>query len=297
VAGLTVASVNLRACRFAGAHHLDQLRVEESDFADTPPGGRWTNRQTLAEEHHWRAAHSHRDPTSTAHGHQGIARTTRAAPAGRKPGWYRPDLQPPPWLEVELPSAAQVAALYRALRKGREDDKDEPGAADFYYGEMEMRRHAKREEVKAERRRGHERHWATAASEYAVLWLYWLASGYGLRAWRALVSFLVLLSVAAGLFAFTGGFASSATASAASPTATTRPASTTPPSPPTPTAATADTSFGGAMVYSARTVIGLTRDPQPRLTRFGDAVQILLRILGPVLLGLAVLSVRGRVKR
>jgi hypothetical protein len=219
------------------------------------------------------------------------------SPNSRKPGWYRPDLQPPPWLEVELPSAAQVAALYRALRKGREDNKDEPGAADFYYGEMEMRRHAKREEVKAERRRGHERHWATAASEYAVLWLYWLASGYGLRAWRALVSFLVLLSVAAGLFAFTGGFASSATASAASPTATTRPASTTPPSPPTPTAATADTSFGGAMVYSARTVIGLTRDPQPRLTRFGDAVQILLRILGPVLLGLAVLSVRGRVKR
>jgi hypothetical protein len=37
--------------------------------------------------------------------------------------------------------------------------------------------------------------------------------------------------------------------------------------------------------------------PQPELTRFGDVVQILLRILGPVLLGLAVLSVRGRVKR
>jgi hypothetical protein len=33
--------------------------------------------------------------------------------------------------------------LYRALRKGREDAKDEPGAADFHYGEMEMRRHAR----------------------------------------------------------------------------------------------------------------------------------------------------------
>jgi hypothetical protein len=28
--------------------------------------------------------------------------------------------------------------------QGREDAKDEPGAADFYYGEMEMRRHAGR---------------------------------------------------------------------------------------------------------------------------------------------------------
>jgi hypothetical protein len=37
----------------------------------------------------------------------------------------------------------QIAGLYRALRKGREDLKDEPGAADFYYGEMEMRRRAR----------------------------------------------------------------------------------------------------------------------------------------------------------
>jgi Luciferase-like monooxygenase len=35
----------------------------------------------------------------------------------------------------------EIATIYRALRKGREDNKDEPGAADFYYGEMEMRRH------------------------------------------------------------------------------------------------------------------------------------------------------------
>ena len=36
--------------------------------------------------------------------------------------------------------AREVAGVYRDLRKGREDNKDEPGAADFYYGEMEMRR-------------------------------------------------------------------------------------------------------------------------------------------------------------
>ena len=39
--------------------------------------------------------------------------------------------------------AGQIAGLYRALRKGREDTKDKPGAADLYYGEMEMRRHAR----------------------------------------------------------------------------------------------------------------------------------------------------------
>jgi hypothetical protein len=55
---------------------------------------------------------------------------------------YRPRHRPPAWLAVERPTPAQAAAAYRALRKSREDNKDEPGAADFYYGEMEMRRHA-----------------------------------------------------------------------------------------------------------------------------------------------------------
>ncbi|MGX1887663.1 hypothetical protein [Streptomyces sp. NPDC055287] len=31
---------------------------------------------------------------------------------------------------------AQLAPVYRALRKAFEDSKKEPGAADFYYGEM-----------------------------------------------------------------------------------------------------------------------------------------------------------------
>jgi hypothetical protein len=88
-----------------------------------------------------------------------------------------------------------------------------------------------------------------------------------------------------------------ATTAPRGPTTTTRPAPTTTTSAPTTTTVTADTSFGGAVVYGARTVIGLARDPQPRLTRWGDILQILLRILGPVLLGLAILSVRGRVKR
>jgi hypothetical protein len=82
-----------------------------------------------------------------------------------------------------LPHAAQ----------GREDGKDEPGAADFYYGEMEMRRHA---------RRGRTSGASRGQVERAILTAYWLMSGYGLRAWRALAWLLVVILVATvGLWA------------------------------------------------------------------------------------------------
>jgi hypothetical protein len=83
---------------------------------------------------------------------------------------------------------ADIALLYRALRKGREDSKDEPGAADFYYGELEMRRHDR----------------TASWPERVVLWLYWLVAGYGLRATRALSCLLGLLVVATVLLAVVG---------------------------------------------------------------------------------------------
>ncbi|WP_308076687.1 hypothetical protein [Streptomyces hydrogenans] len=72
---------------------------------------------------------------------------------------------------ARTPDPDDVAALYRQLRKAFEDGKNEPGAADFYYGECEMRRHDRTGTPKTERR---------------LLWAYWLLSGYGLRASRAL---------------------------------------------------------------------------------------------------------------
>jgi hypothetical protein len=70
VAGLAIANADLQACRFAGAHNLDRLGLESPKaFAATPglkvvatgwawpPVWWWTRRQTLAEEHAWRAAH------------------------------------------------------------------------------------------------------------------------------------------------------------------------------------------------------------------------------------------------
>jgi uncharacterized protein YjbI with pentapeptide repeats len=245
VAGLTVgAAVDLRACRFVDAHRLDQLRAEVSTFASTPPGWKRATRQTIAEEQQWRASKNRR-------------------------GWYGPENQPPDWLEVKeltpgqagLLPPGEIAPLYRDLRKGLEDNKDEPGAADFYYGEMEMRRHAKHPRL-----RGFD---ISAVTEWAILTLYWLVSGYGLRAWRALASLAVLALVASVIFAF-WGFPEAAGWRDLRP----------------------------ALIHSAQATTALLRGPDPRrLTEVGEWTQIALRLIGPLLLGLAVLSVRGRVKR
>jgi hypothetical protein len=264
VAGLVLSGVDLRACRFAGAHHLDRLHIEESDFAFTPKGWRWTTRQTIAEEHHWRATHPPRPFSTRARtGHDTAAIDARRRQAGRSGGWYGPANRPPAWLETippdhvlpalptPPPSAAQIAVLYRSLRKGREDNKDEPGAADFYYGEMEMRRHAT----------------PRFSAEWAVLTLHWLVSGYALRAWRALAALTAVLVLAAWLLVH-HGFAA----------------------PPAMT-------FWGALRYLGRTAIGLLPKDQLALTPSGDVLQIAVRVIVPVLLGLAVFSIRGRVKR
>jgi hypothetical protein len=87
-----------------------------------------------------------------------------------------------------------IADLYRSLRKADEDAGNEPAAADFYYGEMEMRR------ASADCPR----------SERALLFLYWLVSGYGLRASRAFVALLLTVLLLAIGFRF-WGFAGSAT--------------------------------------------------------------------------------------
>jgi uncharacterized protein YjbI with pentapeptide repeats len=242
VADLVLSAVDLRACRFAGAHALDRMRLELARVSDAPPGWqwralpwRWTRRQTLAEEHQWR--HGQRRPQ----------------------GWYEAGVR----VEgdtVEPLAPEQIATIYRALRKGREDIKDEPGAADFYYGEMEMRR--QRPETGA----------ATAAgvreagrAERFVLLLYWLVSGYGLRASRALAA-LALTIVVFAVCLYLWGFD--------------------------------DQPLWRALLFSAESTASLFRVPdKPSLTPVGEALQLALRLLGPLFFGLALLSLRGRVKR
>ncbi|WP_353477055.1 hypothetical protein [Streptomyces violaceusniger] len=67
--------------------------------------------------------------------------------------------------------AVHVGPAYRALRKAFEDGKSKPGAADFYYGEMEMRPHDRT---------------GTTRPERGLVHGFGTLSGYSLRASRAL---------------------------------------------------------------------------------------------------------------
>jgi len=139
--------------------------------------------------------------------------------------------------------------VYRALRKGLESGADEPGASDFYYGEMEMRRVGS----------------GTSRAERFIVNLYWLVSGYGLRAMRALAWLLLIVVVAAAVLRDSGYVG---------------------PEP----------SFADALLTAIEGVIpGVPTSGM--LTMSGRIVDLVLIILGPVLLGLAALALRNRVKR
>jgi hypothetical protein len=163
-----------------------------------------------------------------------------------------------------------VSATYRSLRKALEDSKDEPGAADFYYGEMEMRRLASKP-ISVER-------WLLA--------LYRLVSGYGLRAWRAIASLAVVVGVASACF-IRGD-------NPVIPWEWVRTAS------PEPTPVIDPDSAVWPLAFAAQETIALFRPTGARgvtLVGFGVVVDIVVRILGPVLLALAVLAIRNRTKR
>ena len=248
VARLTLSGVDLRQCHFSGAHGLDAIRLERVTLREPPRRPRvrwrgpvptlrwraWTRRQTIAEEHAWRIRE----------GDQEWGPLFALGPAV---------LGPPL-------DAAQVAAIYRALRKSREDGKDQSGAGDFYYGEMEMRRRCGATEPKEGSRA-----LFVPRPERCIIWLYWLVSGYGLRASRALAALaltLTLLAVPLDEWGF-------------------RP----------------DRSYGRALLFAVESTISPLRAPAVHLTASGEVLQIALRLAGPLLLGLAALALRNRVKR
>ena len=238
VAQLGLGNVDLSHCRFAGAHGLDKMRLEaDAAFGISPSRLSWERRQVIAEECAWRA-------NQTSPGQWTV------------PPW-------PGWAGRGKPAILDpgtIAGLYRALRKGREDAKDEPGAADFYYGEMEMRRHAYGEAGAG----------GTASrgrADRGVLTAYWLISGYGLRAWRSFgffVGTIVIVAFALHLVGFV--------------------------EPPKPA------SYWTSLLYAFRSTISLS-DNAVTLTPWGQLLQALLRLTGPVLFALAILALRGRTKR
>jgi uncharacterized protein YjbI with pentapeptide repeats len=267
-AHLALTDVDLSHCRFAGAVHLDQLRVDGwCIFAQAPTGVRrdgllprwWSRRRTLAEEHHWRA-HTGRRPA-------------------RAEGWTAPPQ------DVAVLRPAAVAALYRQLRKSLEDGKNEPGAADFYYGEMEMRRHDTDDTSRAER---------------ALLTAYWAVSGYGLRAARALA--WLLGAMAATLMAL---MVWGLPAEAPKPEFTGRQSgphislTADTPDPANPTGPWPERVSAERFEKALRVVINsvVFRSSGQDLTTAGTYTEMASRLAEPILLGLAVLAVRSRVKR
>ncbi len=236
---LVLTDVDLSRCQFAGTYHLDQLRIEgDCRFASAPTGWifakgwppvwHWMRRQTLAEEHPWRAGTSHPIPWPPP-----------------------PSLFDPP--RPTLPPD-RLAVLYRQLRKAQEDAKNEPGAADFYYGEMEMRRHSA----------------ASASTERVILFLYWLLSGYALRAARALAFLAIIVAVTTVLLAVYGL--------------------------PGPATHTGTWQRMNQALLIALNSIVFRAAGQP-LTTAGAYTEMAARFTGPVLLALVILAMRNRVKR
>ncbi|MEV7025792.1 pentapeptide repeat-containing protein [Kitasatospora sp. NPDC093558] len=271
-----LADVDLTDCRFSGAFHLDQLSLRGDCTFGTPPPGRvrrvWTRtavttrcrfspRSVLAEERNWRAG------------------------SGRWTGWNSgPGPDPAPAAGLSNPTPDDIVALYRQLRKGLEDGKNEPGAADFYYGEMEMRRHSP----------------TSSRWERRLIGAYWAVSGYGIRAFRALVWLASAMALTVLLLALWG-----------LPDATPKPR-TTGVLPDTGRSITlvTDTPTDLTLPYgdrltATRLVKALPvtfnsvvfRSSGQNLTTPGTAIEMGSRLIEPAFLALFVLALRNRVKR
>ncbi|WP_342787015.1 hypothetical protein [Streptomyces tailanensis] len=190
---------------------------------------------------------------------------------------------PAPDGEEALKPAA-LAPLYRQLRKTFEDAKHEPGAADFYYGEMEMRRHA------------HDIPWG----ERALLAAYWALSGYGLRASRA-VGWLGLAMASTVVAMMLWGLPENNPKPQSTGTFTGRSITLTTDirDPVNPNGPWRDRLTAERFEKSLRVVINsvVFRSSGQELTTAGTYTEMAARIGEPVLLGLAVLAIRSRVKR
>jgi uncharacterized protein YjbI with pentapeptide repeats len=252
VSNLVLRDLDLSRCLFSETHNLSALRIEGPlRFASVPPPcrlhllgrdvplRRWMPRATLVEEHQLRAA-------SSEPGHHRRLEC---------PGWNQPAYQLPTWVTqqswpaVPTLTAEALTAVYRDLRGGLEDQKNAPGAADFYYGEMEMRRLSQ-----------------PPLPDRFVLWVYWLISGYGLRASRALIAFALAVLAFSVPFWVWGLHHPSG--------------------------------YSAALLQSFESATSVLRSPPVgQLSSVGQVLDGVLRLLGGGLLALALFSLRGRIKR
>ncbi|WP_369387125.1 pentapeptide repeat-containing protein [Streptomyces sp. CG1] len=264
---VVLTDTDLTSCRFMGAFHLDQLQLRgRTRFAQPPTGWRfswrrgpyrWTRRRTLAEEQYW-----------------------------RRLNWPEWPPHVPPSAVQNQPGTEDVAGLYRQLRKGLEDAKDEPGAADFYYGEMEMRRHDVVD---------------TNGWVRWLLWLYWAVSGYGLRPSRAIAFLLTLMSASVLALALWGlpDDSPKAKTTGTLPVAGQQLQLTTDTPDPRLSLPYSQRVTGDRIGKAAPIVFNsvVFRSSGQSLTALGSWIEMTTRLVEPALLGLTVLAARGRVKR
>ncbi|MFJ4797122.1 pentapeptide repeat-containing protein [Kitasatospora purpeofusca] len=264
-AHLVLADVDLTDCRFTGAVHLDQLRMDGHCTLAQPPTGmrrrrllpvRHTRRSVVAEERHWQHA--------------------RSADGG---GW------PPPAAPGPVVAApAALAAVYRQLRKSLEDGKNEAEAADFYYGEMQMRRHNR----------------ARPGGERVLLALYWAVSGYGQRASRAFGWLFAAMAVTlVGMVLWGMPVDDPKPRSEGDVVAGHVTLVTDTPSPVNPTGPLGERVTGRRTEKAGRVVVNsvIFRSSGQNLTTTGTYLEMASRLAEPVLLGFGLLAVRSRVKR
>lgn len=172
VESLAVAGVNLSDCKFENAHRLSDLAIEgASEFSSSPRFFQWppalsTRRKVIAEERAWWVRKG-----------KGKWRLSDEGPSQKGIGRGR-DIG-----EANRSAALNVAASYRALRRGLESRRETELAGDFYYGEMQMRR------------KGSEGFWLRS-----LLAAYWALSGYGTRAFRSLAWLVVVVTAFMAMF-------------------------------------------------------------------------------------------------
>lgn len=148
VGEMTFAHLDMSTCILSRAQNLSSVKLEATvQFFRSP----WPNarRRCIADEFAWRAS--------------------------------RGGLHARRWTQDGIPRlplrTSEIAAVYRSLRHAYETRSDQPGAADFYYGEMEMRRNTP----------------DAGPAERIIVFIYWLISGYALRAGRVFASIVIVL--------------------------------------------------------------------------------------------------------
>jgi len=218
VSTLTIVGVGISEARFAGAQGLERMRLLDASFDE------YKGRQRVAEE---RLLDDTGDGPTSDEQRLGHPRCT----------------------------AAQVAEIYRSLRKGREDNADAPGGNDLYVGEQLMRRRALADESPRS---------VANLARRVLLGLWAWVGGYGVRPGNPLIA-LVALTAAGWALAANFGLGR--------------------------------VSSSDALVFALRSMLLLPNSHNVASSTSGDALQVALRVLGPLLIGLIVLGIRAQVKR